>query len=181
MACVWQHPKSPFWIGQFTAPDGRRINRSTKQTHRRTAQQVVDTWEAAARKARLCELTQAASIKILSGLMEITTGEVLNVDCISAFFRGWLADREQLGRSDATMKRYEGVVGRFLAYVGEKYLNPTSFRFSSKVTVFPRPWFRKHSETKRLVRVWSSSQLTESNSTSTVISEYNMARPAVVS
>ena len=119
MACVWKLPaKSPFWFAQFTANDGRRVNRSTKQTDRKKAQAVADTWEKAARKARLCELTQAASIKILSELMETTTGEVLNVETIAGFLQGWITSRESLGRADATAKRYRSVVDGFLKHLG---------------------------------------------------------------
>lgn len=119
MACVWKLPanKSPFWIGQFTGPDGRRINRSTKQTDRRKAQTVADTWEKAARKARLSELTQAASVKILGELLEATTGETLHVESIAGFLRGWIASRESLGRADATARRYRSVIESFLAHL----------------------------------------------------------------
>ena len=120
MACVWKFPrnKSPYWIGQFTAADGRRLNRSTKQTDRRKAQTVADTWEKAARKARLSELTQAASVKILGELMEATTGEALHVETIAGFLRGWITGREELGRADATAKRYRSVLDSFLSHLG---------------------------------------------------------------
>jgi len=120
MACVWKHQslKSPFWIGQYSGPDGRRLNRSTKQTDRRKAQKVADTWEAAAKKARMCELTQAASIKILSELMESTTGEVLKVLSISEFLGAWISDRSQLGRATSTADRYQGLVKSLLSHLG---------------------------------------------------------------
>lgn len=120
MACVWKLPrnKSKFWIAQFAGPDGRRLNRSTKQVDRRKALAVAEKWEKAAQKARLCELTQAASIKILGELMELTTGAVLNVQSIEGLLRGWIADRVTLGRTDATGKRYKSVIDSFLAHLG---------------------------------------------------------------
>ena len=120
MACVWKLPrnKSKYWIAQFAGPDGRRLNRSTKQVDRRKALAVAEKWEKAAQKARLCELTQAASIKILGELMELTTGAVLNVQSIEGLLRGWMADRATLGRTDATGKRYKSVIDSFLARLG---------------------------------------------------------------
>lgn len=114
MSCVWKHPKSPFWIGQFTDATGRRVNRSTKQEVRRTAEEVAEKWEKAARKARAGELTQAASIKVLSDLMETTTGDRLQVESIESFLAAWLKSRATVGRADSTGKRYAVVVDSFL-------------------------------------------------------------------
>ncbi len=114
MSCVWKNPKSPFWIAQFTDASGTRVNRSTKQTNRRTAEGVAAGWEGAALKARMGELTQTASIKVLSQMMEITTGDTLHVESIESFFRGWLRSRTAIGRADATAKRYSSVIDGFL-------------------------------------------------------------------
>jgi len=76
MACVWKLPeeKSRYWIARFTDATGRRVNRSTKQTDRRKAQKVAETWEQAARLARNHELVQASSIRLLDDLMKKTLG-----------------------------------------------------------------------------------------------------------
>lgn len=120
MACVWLHPKSKFWYARYTGAEGRRVNRSTKETNRKKAQEVADKWEKAANKARHSELTQAASIKVLNELMEISTGESFNVKSISRFLKDWVIGREKLGRADATAKRYTGVVDSFLEYLDER-------------------------------------------------------------
>ncbi len=105
-------------MAKFRAADGRVVMRSTKQENRNKAQKVADKWEEAARKARSAELTQAASVKVLSELMEITTGDSLKVETIAGFLRGWVEGRRALNRADATAKRYSGVVESFLAHLG---------------------------------------------------------------
>lgn len=120
MACVWQlRGKSPYWIGQFADATGKRRNRSTKQTDRRKAQIVVDTWEKAAKAARAGELTQAATVKILAELLEATGGK-LHVESIAGFLDGWLAGREKMGRAKGTMHHYRSIIGSFLAHLGPR-------------------------------------------------------------
>ncbi|MEI8234763.1 MAG: site-specific integrase [Verrucomicrobiota bacterium] len=120
MACIWKLPngKSPYWIAQFRSADGRRVNKSTKQSERKKAQAVADEWEAASKKARSHELTQTASIQILSKLMEITTGDALQTASIEEHLKQWLVSRSTLGRADATGKRYKAVTDSFLAFLG---------------------------------------------------------------
>ena len=120
MACIWKLPndKSPYWIAQFRGAEGRRVNKSTKQTERKKAQGVADEWEAAAKKARSSELTQVASLQVLSRLMELTTGEPLQTATIAEHLTGWLASRSTVGRADATGKRYRAVTEGFLAFMG---------------------------------------------------------------
>lgn len=106
---------SPYWMAKFRDETGRIVMRSTKETHRRKAQAIADEWEAAAKKARAGELTQAASIKILARMMEATTGEKLKVESIADFLRRFVASKEK-----ATAERYKGVVEKFLAMLGER-------------------------------------------------------------
>jgi len=120
MASVWKHPKSPYWSAQFRGPDAKPINRSTKQKNRKAAQTIADGWEKAAQKARLNELTQAASIKLLGEWMEASTGETLHIKSIKVFLNDWLNDRTSLGRAEATTKRYLSVIENFLKHLGEK-------------------------------------------------------------
>jgi integrase len=119
MACVWKNPKSPYWIAQFTAPDGTRRNRSTKQTDRRKAQRYADELEKAVGAARNRELTQAQSIKVLGELMkEVGLGD-LEVSTIAKSFNGYLSSRESLGKADATVKRYRPIIDSLLKHLGE--------------------------------------------------------------
>jgi len=82
------------------------------------AREIVNGWEKAAKLARNRELTQAASVKLLSSMMEATIGSALVVESIFSFFKSWLASRATMGRASSTSKRYEGVIHGFLAQLG---------------------------------------------------------------
>ena len=51
VASLREKARSPFFFACFTAPDGRRVQRSTKQTKRKQAQAMANEWEKAARLA----------------------------------------------------------------------------------------------------------------------------------
>ncbi|MEO6752508.1 MAG: site-specific integrase, partial [Chthoniobacteraceae bacterium] len=93
------------------------VMRSTKQTDRRAAHRIADEWEEAARKARAGELTQAAILKTMGGLLEGSLGERLQVQTTRQFLTEWLG---KSGRSEGTMSRYRPVVTGFLAAIGER-------------------------------------------------------------
>lgn len=106
-------------MGKFTDATGRRLMRSTKQKDRKKAVQVAEKWEAAAQKARRGELTQAASVKILRDMMEVTTGDELRAPSIAETVNGYLASRATLGRASSTATRYKPIVASFLKNLGE--------------------------------------------------------------
>lgn len=87
--------------------------RSTKQKDRKKAMQVAEKWEAAAQKARRGELTQAASVKILRDMMEVTTGDELRAPSIAETVNGYLASRATLGRASSTATRYKPIAASF--------------------------------------------------------------------
>lgn len=45
MASLRKKPNSPFWFACFTLPEGRRVQRSTKELKRKPAQTKADEWE----------------------------------------------------------------------------------------------------------------------------------------
>ena len=104
-------------MAKFRADDGRIVMRSTKQTERKAAQRIADEWEQAAKKARAGELTQAAILKTMGELLERLNGERLDVQSTRDFLAEWLG---KAGRSAGTMKRYQPVIGGFLAFLGER-------------------------------------------------------------
>lgn len=117
-ASISRKPRSPFWMAKFRDHDGRVVMRSTKKKLRGEAIVVALAWENAARKARAGELTQAASVKILSELMEATLGESLKSHTIEQCLQNFLKNLTGLGRSQSTVKRYEPIIGSFLSSIG---------------------------------------------------------------
>lgn len=106
-------------MAKFTDATGRRLMRSTKQEDRKKAAKIAEEWEAAARKARRGELTQAASVKILRDMMEVTTGDELRAPSIADALNGYLASRSALGRASSTATRYKPIIAGFLKSLGE--------------------------------------------------------------
>lgn len=106
-------------MAKFTDATGRRLMRSTKQKDRKIAAQIAEKWEAAARKARRGELTQAASVKILRDMMEAITGDKLRAPTIAETVNDYLATRATLGRASSTATRYKPIVASFLKSIGE--------------------------------------------------------------
>jgi hypothetical protein len=51
------------------------------------------------------ELTQAASIRLLDELMEITIGEKLNVQSVESYFADWFKGKKATGTSPGTITR----------------------------------------------------------------------------
>lgn len=101
-------------------PDGRLIEKTTKQTDRKKAQAAAEALELAARKAKAGELTQVAILKSMSELMERTTGEKLNVASVKDFFAEWMQAKATVGRAVGTLNRYRPILNGFLGHIGEK-------------------------------------------------------------
>ena len=106
-------------MAKFTDATGRRVMRSTKQVDRRKAGKVAEEWEDAARKAKRGELTQAAAVKILRGLMETTTGDELRAPSCADVLNGYLSSRATLGRALSTGARYKPIMAGFLESLGK--------------------------------------------------------------
>lgn len=118
MASISKKPNSPFWMAKFRDDTGRIVMRSTKQTDMRAARKVAETWEEAALKARKGELTRATALKVLSELVERTTGELLSDATVEAFLNGWLQGRKAVGRASGTVERYSPIIKRFISSMG---------------------------------------------------------------
>src|SRR5437016_4250962 len=92
MALVWKHPKSKFWFARFMGAEGRRVNRSTKTSHRQKALEIALAWENAARLGRRGELTTARARSIVSEILERVTDGAESIRAVAAekFFNDWL-------------------------------------------------------------------------------------------
>lgn len=119
MASLRRFPKSPFWFACFTGPDGRRVQRSTKEVERRRAQKIADQYEAAALESRLGFLSERQARKIISEIFEISNRQTLPNDSIEDFFSRWLKS-VKIESSPKTYQRYSGIIERFLAWLGTR-------------------------------------------------------------
>ena len=88
MASLHRHSsgRSPFWFAKFRGPDGRIVVKSTKQKKKAAAMVVATQWERAAQMGREGTATEAQYRKVLSDMLEMTTGETLRNPSTEAFF-----------------------------------------------------------------------------------------------
>lgn len=115
MALILKRPESKYWIAAFTAVDGRRLKRSTRETDRRTAQKIADGFEEVARRKR----TVAHSRRVLADIHKAITGEPLMTSTVRLHFAQWLAVKKN-ETTPATMTFYRSTLDRFVAWLGER-------------------------------------------------------------
>lgn len=119
MASIWRHPKSKYWVGCYTDHTGKQRKRSTKQTDRDKALTVTLEWERLEDKARNREITEAQCRKVMTEILERTTGETFRHQTTEEFLKNWLKSKET-AKSEGTVLRYRNSVDLFLECVGRK-------------------------------------------------------------
>jgi len=119
MAFLRRFPRSPYWFAGYTAPDGRRVQRSTKQSLRRKAQLVANEWEKAARLAAEKRLGEAQARRVLSDIYAAVTNEPLRTATARQFLTDWAAKRKA-DTSLRTYQAYSQVTRDFLESLGER-------------------------------------------------------------
>ncbi len=119
MAFLRRFPRSPFWFGGFTLPDGRRVQRSTKQTDRKKAQAVVDRWDEAARLAAQKRLGEAQARRVLSEIYGKLHDEPLPTKTARQFLLEW-AEGRKVDTSPRTAAAYAQVARDFVESLGAR-------------------------------------------------------------
>jgi integrase len=80
---------------------------------------ICHEWKQAAKRASEGRLTEQQARIILSDLVEAVTGKAIEFHSIAESFNNWLEGREgSIG--DGTLKAYQGVISRFLKYLGDR-------------------------------------------------------------
>lgn len=113
MASIRKREGSKFWFGCVTLPNGRRVQRSTKETDRKRAQQIVDKWESATRGRVTARQTQ----RVIADLYRDITGRRLDFPTVREYFDSWLA-RKKPETSSSTQVFYRAKAQRFLDWLG---------------------------------------------------------------
>ncbi len=123
MASIWKHPNSRFWTACYTDSNGRQRKRSTKQTDKQKAITVALELERAESNAKASLLTEVQCRKLLSEILERTTGDSIRHVATNAYLRDWLVGKEVLGKV-RTAERYRNTVELFLKHLGERADKP---------------------------------------------------------
>jgi integrase len=119
MASLWKRAKSPYWVCCYTNANGQRLKKSTKQTERKKALEVCLAIERSENHAKNGTLTEQQAKKIISEILERTTGEPLHSYKTRDWLAHWLEMKEQV-RAGKTMDRYRQVIRDFIASLGNR-------------------------------------------------------------
>ncbi len=101
------------------AADGRRVQRSTKQSNYKKAQALADKWERAAKLAAEKRLGEAQSRQILSEIYQTLNGEPLASATAREYLTRW-AERRKEDTADRTHAAYAQVIRDFMESLGAR-------------------------------------------------------------
>lgn len=119
MAALRKKPRSPFWFACITLPDGRRVQRSTKEKNRKAAQAKADEWETLSKeraKARQAHRVIADIYKAAhkTELPDATSG---------AYLESWL-HRRKGEIAPASYSTYSNRILHFKTWLGSFAARP---------------------------------------------------------
>ena len=115
MASVRKKTGSKYWFACFLFADGSRVQRSTKETDRKKAQRLAETFEEVARD----RLTARQAQRVVAETYQRVTGSSLPITTTRDYFKSWL-DRKKPETANNTHLFYTGKTGRFLEWLGDR-------------------------------------------------------------
>jgi integrase len=115
MASIRERKGTKFWFACVTLPNGRRVQRSTKETNRKKAQQIADKWEAATRGRMTARQTQ----KVIAELYRDITGQHLVFPTAREYFDAWVA-RKKPETAPSSYRLYHDKARRFVNWLGNR-------------------------------------------------------------
>ena len=119
MASIFKKPKSPFYFAAFRGANGERVQRTTKQRNRSAALRTAQERESLATKGRNRTLTEAQARRVVSEIVEVSTGESLHFHSCADWFTEWLSGKRGAVSANSLAK-YEQVSADFLRHLGER-------------------------------------------------------------
>jgi integrase len=111
--------KTPYYIAAYTDHFGRRRKRSTKETSKAKAQDVLNGWLKAEAAARGGRLTEARAREIVNEILESVSGRKLYAPTVEQYFNDWLTS-EKPSVSEATYIKKEQAGRLFLESLGDR-------------------------------------------------------------
>ncbi len=109
--------RSPYWICCYTAADGRRLKKSTKQRERKKALEVCLALERAESMARDGTLTEVRARELVGEVLQRTSGESLSFFTVEQWFQHWTQGKVE-SKSGRTGELYRQIVCEFLEFLG---------------------------------------------------------------
>lgn len=114
MASLRTFPRSPYFFACLTLPDGRRVQRSTKETKRKAAQAKADKWESLSKER--AKARQAH--RVIADIYKAAHNKDLPDATVRSFITAWL-ERRKGELSPASHAAYKGASERFLNWLKE--------------------------------------------------------------
>jgi integrase len=111
--------RSPYYICCYTAADGRRLKKSTKETDRAKALEVCLALERAEGMAARGTLTETRARELIGEVLERTSGDSLPFYTAEGWLRDWLRGK-QISKSEGTYIKYSHTVESFLEHLGSR-------------------------------------------------------------
>lgn len=105
MASVHRKKGSKFWHGAFSMPDGKRRLRSTKETDKTKALQIVLAWERASRIRATTDQAQ----RVLADIVRVVSGDEFESVTFHQYSERWI-ERKRAEVSEQTLQKYKTVV-----------------------------------------------------------------------
>jgi integrase len=119
MSSLFRRPNSPYWSCAFTGPNGRPLKKSTKQVERKKAWKVCMEFEEAADQAKQGTLIEAHARKIVSQIVEKTTGKPLQFHTAEQWLGHWLKEIKKANAA-GTYERYAHVIEEFIEHLASR-------------------------------------------------------------
>ncbi len=119
MASLRRKERSPYWFACFADADGKRAQRSTKQSDRKKAQSVANHFEKAAKMASEKRLGEAQARRVLSDIYESVANEPLTAVTAKSFLTEW-PEKKKPNVARGTYNAYAQTCRDFLATLGPK-------------------------------------------------------------
>jgi integrase len=119
MASLIKRENSPFWFACFSAADGRRLKKSTKETDRKRALEVALALERAEGMARRGTLTATRVRQLLGEVLERVSGDELPAHTAESWLRGFV-ENKSVSTAESTLAGYRNAIDGFLASLGRR-------------------------------------------------------------
>jgi integrase len=133
-----QTGRSPFWYCAYTAPDGRRLKKSTKQKDKAKAWEVCLTYMDAEATIATGSATEKQLRKMINSALERVGEHKLSDPTIKQQLDDWIENKRG-SVSDGTIKAYQHARDLLVNFLGPRALR--SVRLLKKSDVIE---FRKH-------------------------------------
>jgi hypothetical protein len=121
MACLLKDARgrSPYWVCAYTAPDGRRVKRSTKQTNKEKAWQICLTFIEGEKAVATKSATEQQLRRVIDSALE-RIGETRMADqTVRQILETWIGNKSG-ALASASLKAYKQAAKLFTTFLGSR-------------------------------------------------------------